>query len=85
MPKPSTARPATKSKPTEAPKPPPAKRVRAIKTGHNEYSIVEESFEGPPTSTKVLQSKTDGAGAMYWVRLWHEEQLGPNRLGGSGL
>ena len=64
---------------------PPARRVRAIRTGHNEYTVVEETFDGPPSSSVVLKEKSDGAGAQYRCRLWLEQHLGPNRLGGTGL
>lgn len=84
MPKPSTARTAPK-KPDAKYDGPPAKRVRAIKTGHNEYTVVEETFAVAPTSVVVLKEKSDGSGAMYRCRLWAEEYLGPNRLGGTGL
>lgn len=63
----------------------PAVRVRAIRLGHNEYSVVEETFAERPTSTKVLAAKVDGSSAMYRCRLRAEELLGPNRLGGTGL
>lgn len=91
MPAPSTKPPPKLKKPPGLKKletkdeTPPVTRVRAIKTGHNEYRVVEETFTGPPASTKVLQPKTNGAGAMYWCRLRLEELLGPNRLGGTGL
>lgn len=86
MPKPSTARigpeaPSSTTKLTV----PPAVRVRAIKTGHNEYTVVEETWATAPTSVKVLKEKSDGASAQYRCRLWLEERLGPNRLGGTGL
>lgn len=81
-----------KAVPTSAPKKlygkysgPPALRVRAIKTAHNEYTIVEEKFEMAPTSTRVLAERVDGSSAMYRCRLRLEELLGPNRLGGTGL
>lgn len=82
MSKPSTAPP-----PKSAPKydGPPVTRVRAIKTAHNEYRVIEETFSGPPSAVKVLQTKTDGSGAVYWCRLRLEQLLGPNRLGGTGL
>lgn len=84
MSKPSTAR--TEAKPPEKPyDAAPAKRVRAIKTGHNEYTLVEETFASPPTSVRVLKEKSDGGGAVYRCRLWIEEHIGTNRLGGTGL
>lgn len=64
---------------------PPVTRVRAVKTGHNEYTVVEETFSGPPATSKVLAEKVDGTSAMYRCRLRAEELLGPNRLGGTGL
>ena len=83
MSKPSTARPAQKTeKPYDGP---PSVRVRAVKTGHNEYAVVRETFADAPTLVEVLQPKTNGAGAQYWCRLELEKQLGPNRLGGTGL
>lgn len=91
MPKPSTARPVpakpslTKPSTKSFPEGPPAIRVRAIKTGHNEYTVVEETFATAPTAVKVLKEKSDGAGAQYRCRLWLEQHLGPNRLGGTGL
>ena len=43
------------------------------------------TFALPPSSVKVLKEKSDGASAQYRCRLWLEEYLGPNRLGGTGL
>ncbi len=82
MSKPSTA---TKKKPEAKYDGPPATRVRAIRTGHNEYTVVEETFATAPTSTKTLAEKVDGSSAMYRCRLRAEELLGSNRLGGTGL
>ena len=82
MSKPSTAPPL---KPAPKYDGPPVTRVRAVKTGHNEYQVIEETFTGPPSAVKVIQPKTDGSGAMYWCRLRLEELLGSNRLGGTGL
>lgn len=79
------------TKPTTAPKSPPkydappAKRVRAIRTGHNTYQLVEEEFSGPPTSTKVLAPAVTGASAQERVKLWHLEHAGGNFYGDSGL
>lgn len=87
MTKPSTAptKPAAKSPPAPAYDGPPVSRIRAIKTGHNQYKLVEEVWDTPPTSVRVTEPKTDGVGAIYRVRLYNEEKLGPNRFGDSGL
>ena len=84
MSKPSTA-PPKPSSPKSDYSGPPATRVRAVKTGHNEYSVVEETFSDAPSSVKVLATKVDNTSAVYRCRLRLEEMLGPNRLGGTGL
>lgn len=80
MPKPATARPAPKK--YEAP---PAKRIRAIQVASNNYTLIEETFEGPPTSVRVLKDGCPRVSAEDRVRLYLEEQLGLNRFGESGL
>lgn len=64
---------------------PPAKRVRAIQNGSNDYTLVEETFAGPPTSVKVLKEKCARVPAEDRVRIYNEEWLGLNRFGESGL
>lgn len=64
---------------------PPVKRVRAIQKGHNDYTVIEETFEGPPTSVRVLKEKSPRVPAEDRVRLYNEEWLGTNRFGSSGL
>ena len=64
---------------------PPARRVRAVRNGNNDYTIIEEIFEGPPTSTRVLKEHSPRVPAEDRVRLWNEEFLGPNRFADSGL
>lgn len=82
MPKPTTAPP-----PPQPPKyaGPVAKRVRAIQNGHNDYTIIEETFAGPPVETKVLKEHCPRISAEDRVRLYNEEWLGTNRFGSSGL
>jgi hypothetical protein len=79
MPKPTTAR----TEPKYAA--PPAKRIRAERIANNEYRLVEEVWETPPTSTKVLMEKCSGIGAQERVRLWMHEHVGANFYGDSGL
>lgn len=78
------AQPSTAKK--EAPKTevPPAKRMRAVKTAHNTYDVIIETFV-TPSKTEVVAKAVDGVSAQYRCRLFAEEQMGPNRLGGSGL
>lgn len=64
---------------------PPAKRVRVVRTGNNEYTVLEETFSGPPTSIRVLKEKSMRVPAEDRVRLYNEEWLGSNRFGESGL
>ncbi len=80
MPKPTTAQ----SKPqTYSGK--PARRIVAVKTGFNEYDLVEEVFNCPPTETKVIQKGIDRGGAAYRVKLYNTELMGEDRYGDSGL
>lgn len=79
MPKPTTARPEAKYTA------PPAKRIRAERLGNNEYRLIEEVWETPPTSTKVLHPKCSGIGAQERVRLWMHEHVGGNFFADSGL
>lgn len=84
MPKPATARPAPK--PPEAKyAAPPVKRIRAIQVGSDNYTLIEETFSGPPTETRVLKEKCFRTSAEDRVRLYLEEKLGHNRFGDSGL
>ena len=82
------------SKPTTAPLPlkqppayagPPAKRVRAIQRGSNDYVIIEETFAGPPVSVVVLKDGCPRISAEDRVRLYLETAMGINRFGDSGL
>lgn len=79
MPKPTTAQTPPKYDG------PPARRVRAIRVDNNDYTIVEETFAGPPTSVRVLKEHSPRVPAEDRVRLWNEEFLGPNRFADSGL
>lgn len=87
MPKPATATEKTpaivpaKSKPTA----PPAKRIRAIQVASGVYRVVEEVYDCPPTSVKVLKENSSRIGAEDRVRLYLEDALGFNRFGDSGL
>ena len=83
MSKPATAN----TKTPEAPKydGPPAKRIRAIQVASGNYTVIEETFTGPPTSVKVLKERSSRIGAEDRVRLYLEEALGFNRFGDSGL
>jgi hypothetical protein len=69
----------------EPPKSAPISRMRAVKVGHNEYDVIVETWDSPPTKTEVVVSKVSGVSAQYRCRLHLEEQMGPNRLGGTGL
>lgn len=85
MPKPATAR-IQKDAPKE-PKydGPPVKRIRAIQVGSDNYTLIEETFAGPPVEVKVLKEKCFRVSAEDRVRLYLEEKLGHNRFGDSGL
>lgn len=85
MPKPATARAPEAVKPTPKYDGPPVKRVRAIRMGSNDYTIVEETFAGPPVEVRVLKEKSPRVPAEDRVRLYNEEWLGLNRFGSSGL
>lgn len=68
-----------------APKVRTARRVRVERHGNNDYSVVEDTYDCAPTSSKVLKGHVDRVTAEYRVRLYLEEFLGPNRHGDSGL
>jgi hypothetical protein len=80
---PSTPKPKPVAKPLSDT--PPITRMRAVKTGHNEYTLLRETWTSPPDATETVVTKVDGVSAQYRCRLHLEEQLGPNRLGGTGL
>ncbi len=84
MPKPATARPP-ESKPTPKYDGPPVKRIRAIQVASNDYTLIEETFAGPPVSVVVLKEHSARVPAEERVRLYNEEWLGLNRFGASGL
>lgn len=86
MPKPATARKEVSS-PKESPKydGPPVKRIRAIQVASDNYTLIEETFVGPPVEVKVLKEKCFRVSAEDRVRLYLEEKLGHNRFGDSGL
>lgn len=82
------AKPAPAEKPqspSPQPKVPPARRIRVIQKGSNNYDVVVDEYEGPPTRTKVLRQGVARTVAIYDVRLYLEEYLGPDRVGDSGL
>ncbi len=81
MSKPATANPKQQPK-YEGP---PVKRIRAIQVSSDNYTLIEETFAGPPTETKVLKEKCFRVSAEDRVRLYLEERLGLNRFGDSGL
>lgn len=64
---------------------PPARRIRAIRTGNNEVTLVEELFSGPPTKVVTLAEGVSTVGAMERVRIYNEDWLGHQRFGDSGL
>lgn len=80
MPKPAMA-------PIPAPKydGPPVKRIRAIQVASNNYTLVEETFVGPPASVRIIVDKCPRISAEDRVRIYLEEKLGLNRFGDSGL
>lgn len=83
MPKPATARPPeVRSQKYDGP---PVKRIRAIQKGSNDYTLVEETFAGPPVEVRVLKERSPRVPAEDRVRLYNEEWLGLNRFGSSGL
>lgn len=78
------------AKPTTAVTPtkydgPPVKRIRAIQNASNDYTLVEETFAGPPASVRVIKEHCPRISAEDRARLYNEEWLGPNRFGSSGL
>lgn len=77
--------PAPKPLPPKLPTTAPASRVRVERIGNGEYRVIEETFTGPPSGTKVLKANVDKVSAEYEVRLYLERWLGVNRLGDSGL
>ncbi len=83
MPKPATARPDVKPAPKYDG--PPVKRIRAIQVASNDYTLIEETFAGPPVSVTVLKEHSARVPAEERVRLWNENWMGHNRFGSSGL
>jgi hypothetical protein len=84
MPKPEPVKPVVTAKPvirTHL----PAKRVVAERLGNNEYRIIEETYDVPPTAVRVLQLCVTRVPAEDEVRLWLENHIGANRFGDSGL
>lgn len=67
------------------PKLPAAKRIVAVQTASNEYTVIEETYDCVPTSTRVVKEKCARVPAEDRVRLWHEIALGHDRFGDSGL
>lgn len=63
----------------------PAKRPIAVRLGNNQWRVVLETYDCAPTSTEVLAENTTTTDAQYLVRIWHENNLGPNREADSGL
>ena len=84
MSKPATAKPP-EVKPTPKYDGPPVKRIRAIQVASNNYTLIEETFAGPPVSTVVLKEKSARVPAEERVRLYNEDWMGLNRFGSSGL
>ncbi len=84
MPKPATAR-APEAKPTPKYDGPPTRRIRAIQVASNDYTLIEETFAGPPVSVKILKEHSARVPAEERVRLFNETWLGFNRFGESGL
>ena len=82
---------AKKATPAPAPKAPakrttpPARAVRAVQLASGVYTVVEEVYDCPPTSTRVLAKKVGRVPAEDEVRIWYESLLGQNRFGDSGL
>lgn len=88
MSKPATAPEKIPAKLPEVPKYRPgipAKRIRAIQVASGSYTVIEETYDCPPTSVKVLKEKSSRIGAEDRVRLYLEDALGFNRFGDSGL
>lgn len=85
------ATPSTKPvAPKQQPKKPkydgaPVSRTRAVRTGHNEYTVIRDIWDCPPTSSVVEVEKVSRVSAEDRCRLAWEHVLGPNRLGGTGL
>jgi hypothetical protein len=78
-PKPAPTKQAIESQPR------PVKSVRAIQMAHDKYTVVEDTYESPPSTTKTLLSGVSRIVAEDEVRLWNENMLGFQRFGQSGL
>lgn len=64
---------------------PSAKRIRVERLGNNQYRLVEDIYEGPPTRTVVQRENVSYAQAHAEVKLYWANALGFNGLGDSGL
>jgi hypothetical protein len=84
MAKPEPVRPTVVAKPVIRTHT-PAKRVIVERFGNNQYRVVEEEYDCPPTSRRVLQPDVTRVPAEDEVRLWLVNHLGHNRFGDSGL
>lgn len=64
---------------------PPARRIRVERLGNNQYRVVEDIYEAPPTRTVVQRENVPYAVAHSEVKLFWANALGLNGLGDSGL
>ncbi len=70
----------------QKPASPPVLAVKVVRMGNNSYRVVEETYAGPPTTTRTLLNDVDRVTAELEVRLWNENvNMGPNRFGQSGI
>ena len=63
----------------------PPKRVVVVRLGNDQYEVREEIFDPIPVTTRVLQKRVCRVAAEDEVRLWHENHIGFERFGDSGL
>lgn len=64
---------------------PPARRIRAERTGNNSYTLAIDTFDGPPKSVEILGRGLTRNEAEAQVRIWNLDFVGTNGLGESGL
>jgi hypothetical protein len=63
---------------------PPAKRIRAERTGPNEWSLYEETF-AVPSEVKLLVEKRTKATIQLRIKDYNAARNGPNGYGDSGV
>lgn len=61
------------------------KRLRLVRLGNDSYALYEDTYSSQPSSSRMLHGGLKRFSAIYWVKLWLEEFIGPNRTGDTGL